>query len=193
MQSSLASMRAQRVSCVSARPRTARGRHTATPLQQRPTVKPAREESEQPTHAELHPTVYAAAASEPEGFTWGANMKTLGISVGLGVLVWFLPAPTGVSAQAWHLLAIFVSTIVGIITTPLPLGAVAMLGLGAAMVTKTLTFKQAFLAFSNEIPCAPAPCNVTFACKQLPVSLAKSSRRFARRLCLNHAAMHAGG
>lgn len=79
-------------------------------------------------------------------------MKNLGISVALGVIVWFLPTPSGITAQAWHLLAIFVSTIVGIITQPLPLGAVAMLGLGAAMVTKTLTFAQAFSAFASEIP-----------------------------------------
>ncbi|KAK9803679.1 hypothetical protein WJX72_011415 [[Myrmecia] bisecta] len=79
-------------------------------------------------------------------------MKNLAISVGVGVLVWFLPSPAGVSAQAWHLLAIFLSTIVGIITTPLPLGAVAMLGLATTMLTKTLTFPQAFSAFASEIP-----------------------------------------
>lgn len=58
----------------------------------------------------------------------------------------------GVTTQAWHLLAIFLSTIVGIITQPLPLGAVAMLGLGATMVTKVLTFGAAFSAFASEIP-----------------------------------------
>merc|ERR1719253_1122181 len=61
-------------------------------------------------------------------------------------------APAGVATNAWHLFAIFVSTIVGIITMPLPLGAVAMIGLGVAQLTKTLTFPQAFSAFSSEIP-----------------------------------------
>ncbi len=79
-------------------------------------------------------------------------MKNLGISVAVAVVVWFLPPPTGVTAQAWHLLAIFLGTIVGIITQPLPLGAVAMLGLGATMLTKTLTFAAAFSAFASEIP-----------------------------------------
>ena len=41
---------------------------------------------------------------------------------------------------------------VGIITTPVPLGAVAMIGLGAAINTKTLTFAAAFSAFASEIP-----------------------------------------
>ena len=38
------------------------------------------------------------------------------------------------------------------ITQPLPLGAVAMLGLGASMLTKILTFPAAFSAFASEIP-----------------------------------------
>ncbi len=79
-------------------------------------------------------------------------MKNLSICVGVGVLLWFVPPPAGVTQQAWHLLAIFIGTIIGIITTPLPLGAVAMLGLGASMLTKTLTFSAAFSAFTSEIP-----------------------------------------
>lgn len=100
--------------------------------------------------------VVAKAASDAtaEGFQWGANMKNLGISVAAGVLLYLAPTPEGVTTQAWKLLAVFVSTIIGIITQPLPLGAVAMLGLGAAMITKTLTFAQAFSAFSSQIPCA---------------------------------------
>jgi di/tricarboxylate transporter len=72
--------------------------------------------------------------------------------VGLATAVWFAPVPAGVTTSAWHLLAIFLGTIAGIITQPLPLGAVAMLGLGATMMTKTLTFAAAFSAFANEIP-----------------------------------------
>ena len=93
----------------------------------------------------------SAPSAKPE-FKWGADMKNLGISVGLATAVWFIPSPEGVSAAAWHLLAIFLGTIVGIITKPLPLGAVAMMGLAATMLTKTLTFAQAFSAFSSEIP-----------------------------------------
>lgn len=86
----------------------------------------------------------ASSASAPEvaPFKWGANMKNLGICVAIATAIWFSPAPSGVSAQAWHLLAVFVGTIAGIITTPLPLGAVAILGLGTAMLTKVLTFAQ---------------------------------------------------
>ena len=96
--------------------------------------------------------VNAASASSPKAFKWGADMKNLGISVGLTLAVWFIPPPAGVTLIAWHLLAIFLGTIVGIITKPLPLGAVAMMGLGATMLTKTLTFAAAFSAFASEIP-----------------------------------------
>lgn len=123
--------------------------------------RPAERSRLAPLRSSAALSVNAAAADEPAPFVWGANMKNLGIAVGLGILIWFVPPPTGVTAQAWHLLAIFVSTIVGIITMPLPLGAVAMLGLGAAMITKTLTFAQAFSAFATEIPCVPA---CAFAC-----------------------------
>jgi DASS family divalent anion:Na+ symporter len=51
----------------------------------------------------------------------------LGIALGVGVLIWHLPAPQGVTADAWHLLAIFVATIVGIVLVPPPMGAVALL------------------------------------------------------------------
>jgi hypothetical protein len=44
-------------------------------------------------------------------------MKGLAYSVLAGVVIWLLPAPVGVTLKAWHLLAHFVATIVGIITS----------------------------------------------------------------------------
>ena len=82
----------------------------------------------------------------------GAAMKPLAASIAVGVLLWIIPAPAGVTKNAWQLLAIFLATIVGIITQPLPIGAVALMGLGAAVLTKTLTFAAAFSAFGDPIP-----------------------------------------
>ncbi|KAL5831965.1 hypothetical protein ACOSQ4_017319 [Xanthoceras sorbifolium] len=92
-----------------------------------------------------------APASPPQPWT-GAAMKPLMASIATGVILWFVPVPSGVSRNAWQLLAIFLATIVGIITQPLPLGAVALLGLGASVLTKTLTFAAAFSAFGDPIP-----------------------------------------
>ncbi|CAA6667321.1 unnamed protein product [Spirodela intermedia] len=84
----------------------------------------------------------SAAASPPApapAQPWqGASLKPLAASIATG--------------NAWQLLAIFLATIVGIITQPLPLGAVALMGLGAAVLTKTLTFAAAFSAFGDPIP-----------------------------------------
>ncbi|MBK8899881.1 MAG: anion permease [Anaerolineaceae bacterium] len=51
------------------------------------------------------------------------------IPIIIGLIIYFLPPPTGVEVEAWHLLAVFVATIVGIIAKPLPMGAVAIIGI----------------------------------------------------------------
>lgn len=89
---------------------------------------------------------------EDPGIQWGADLKMLAVCLVIGVGLWFCPPPNGVTSQAWHLLAIFMATIVGIITTPLPLGAVALIALGIAMLTNVLSFSACFGAFSSEIP-----------------------------------------
>lgn len=105
------------------------------------------------------PTVLLASSSTPEPAPeksvepWqGAKIMPLLASISTGVVLWFVPVPAGVTREAWNLLAIFLATVVGIITQPLPLGAVALLGLGASVLTKTLTFTAAFSAFGDPIP-----------------------------------------
>ncbi|MCD7449645.1 cytochrome P450-dit2 [Datura stramonium] len=82
----------------------------------------------------------------------GAKLIPLIISVSVGLLVrFFVPRPPEVSPQAWQLLAIFLSTIAGLVLSPLPVGAWAFLGLTTSVLTKTLTFSSAFGAFTNEV------------------------------------------
>jgi di/tricarboxylate transporter len=67
------------------------------------------------------------------------------VSVGLGLALRYLVAkPASVTTQAWQLLAIFLSTIAGLVLSPLPVGAWAFLGL-------TVTFAAAFGAFTNDV------------------------------------------
>ena len=56
----------------------------------------------------------------------------------LSTALFFLPVPAGVTPQAWRLLAIFVGTVVGLILQPLPLGAMALVGIVAAALTGAL-------------------------------------------------------
>ncbi len=48
------------------------------------------------------------------------------IVIAVGVILWFIPVPQGLKPQAWHLMAIFVATILGFILQPMPIGAVAL-------------------------------------------------------------------
>ena len=71
------------------------------------------------------------------------------ISLILGLIVWILPPPEGLTVQAMHMLSIFTFTIVSIILRPLPIGTIAFLGLTLTTSTQTLEFKQTFSGFSN--------------------------------------------
>ncbi len=67
----------------------------------------------------------------------------------IGVIIWFLPVPAGVKKEAWHLLAIFVATIFGLILTPLPMGAVVIIGVMMTAFTGTLKIGQSLSGFAN--------------------------------------------
>lgn len=72
------------------------------------------------------------------------------ITIGIGLLIWFIPVPAGLHPQAWQLLAIFVATIVGFILQPLPIGAVAFIALAVAATLKVLTPHQVLAGFGDD-------------------------------------------
>ena len=53
------------------------------------------------------------------------------ITLAVGVIIWFIPPPEGLDPKAWQLFAIFVATITGLIVKPLPMGAIAIMGITA--------------------------------------------------------------
>ncbi len=73
------------------------------------------------------------------------------IPAAVAVVLWFMPPPPGVEAAGIHLLAIFIATILGIMLKPLPMGAVAMIGVCATALTGTLTIDQALSGFANRV------------------------------------------
>ena len=79
------------------------------------------------------------------------RLVLLAVTVLVGAIVWFIPVPGGLEDEAWHLLAIFIATIVGIVLKPLPMGAMAILGLAATALTGTLTINEALSGFGNRV------------------------------------------
>lgn len=80
-----------------------------------------------------------------------SRLLRLAGALAIGVALWFTPPPDGVDIRAWHLLAIFVATIVGIIASPFPMGAVAMFGIAATSLTGTLTIEQSVSGFGERV------------------------------------------
>jgi DASS family divalent anion:Na+ symporter len=75
----------------------------------------------------------------------------LAIAIIIAIIIWFIPAPQGVTAEAWQLFAIFVATVIGIILEPLPMGAVALCGIAAITLTRTLTLRDTLSGFSHPV------------------------------------------
>ena len=67
-----------------------------------------------------------------------------------GLLLWNINAPYGLSDQSWHLVVLFIETIICITLAPLPISVVTLMALTIAMITNTLTVSKALAGFSSE-------------------------------------------
>lgn len=59
------------------------------------------------------------------------------------LVLWNLPVPEGLEADTWHLVALYIGMLVGLVTTPFPAPVVAMIMVGLASVfyNKSVLFK----------------------------------------------------
>lgn len=80
------------------------------------------------------------------------------IAIVITLLIWFIiPVPSGVSPEAWHLLALFVGTIVAIIGKAMPIGALAIIAITLVAMTGVtnhnpkIAIKDALSGFSNSL------------------------------------------
>lgn len=80
------------------------------------------------------------------------NYKKFILPVVVGIILWLITPirPEGLSSDAWHMFAIFVATIIGCITQPLPIGAVAMIGFTLTVLTGTVDIDPAVKGFGNS-------------------------------------------
>jgi divalent anion:Na+ symporter, DASS family len=79
----------------------------------------------------------------------GIAIKALA-PIALGLVILVIPRPEAVEPDGWAVFAIFAATILGLILRPLPLGAVAIIGMTVTMVTGTLEADVALSGFSNS-------------------------------------------
>ncbi|MBH9739187.1 anion permease [Vibrio navarrensis] len=76
------------------------------------------------------------------------NIKLL-LLFALGSILWFVPIPEGLTVQAWKMMVIFIITVLSLILAPLPLGAMALLGLTAATMLDVIPLKTALSGFAH--------------------------------------------
>ncbi len=66
------------------------------------------------------------------------NIKAVAITFAVALIIWFIPAPEGVTENAWHLFAIFAATILGIILKAAPMGTMCMMAIGFTALTQVV-------------------------------------------------------
>ncbi|TMB86522.1 MAG: hypothetical protein E6J45_13755, partial [Chloroflexi bacterium] len=71
----------------------------------------------------------------------GVQPARLALVAVIGIAIWVAPHPAGVDPRAWHLLAVFIA---------MPLGAMTLIAIAVALVTRTLTVAEALSGFSNS-------------------------------------------
>lgn len=74
----------------------------------------------------------------------------LAIAVIVGALIWFMPVPNGVKPTAWHMLAVFVATILGCILKPFPIGAISIIGLTLTQLLHVTSTSEAISGFGES-------------------------------------------
>ncbi len=94
----------------------------------------------------------SVSETSTSGYQWkGANLTSF-FAILLGALCfWQLPAPTGLSEEAWHLFVIFIATVASLIAKPLPMGALSIIVIVACTLTNTLTLQNSLVSFSSPI------------------------------------------
>ena len=79
-----------------------------------------------------------------------SKKKKLAIVIGIGAVLWFLPHPEAITPIAWHLFAVFAATIAGFILQPMPIGAVAFIGVTAGALLGVISVKTAISGYGNS-------------------------------------------
>jgi DASS family divalent anion:Na+ symporter len=67
----------------------------------------------------------------------------------LGLIVWFVPAPEGLTVQAWRLFAIFAAAIVSVVLDAFPILTASVFAIAIAVLSGLVQPEQAYAGFAN--------------------------------------------
>jgi DASS family divalent anion:Na+ symporter len=90
------------------------------------------------------------ASSQP---TYNARRTWLGMAMLVAIyliVVYIIPRPEAVKPEGWRLAGIFFATVVGLITEPLPGGALVLLGVTLSALVGGLTIEQALMGYADK-------------------------------------------
>jgi DASS family divalent anion:Na+ symporter len=71
------------------------------------------------------------------------------IALAVALAIWFIPPPGQLTAQAWHLFAIFAATIFSVVIGAFPILTASVLAIAAAVLSGTLSATAAYAGFAN--------------------------------------------
>lgn len=80
-----------------------------------------------------------------------SSIITILLLYACGIIMWYNPISPELSEQSWQLFVIFLCTMVGIVLSPLPISAIALLGGATTLATKVLTTKQVLSGFGESV------------------------------------------
>jgi DASS family divalent anion:Na+ symporter len=90
-------------------------------------------------------------ASAPAPTSRASRLARWAAVLGIALLVEAIPRPAGVPAASWHLLAIFVATVLGLTLQPLPGGAMVLLGVAATAILGIQPVATALAGYGDPI------------------------------------------
>ena len=79
------------------------------------------------------------------------------VAIAIGIAIWLIPTPAGVSAEGWRMLAIFVATIAAIIGKAMPIGALSIVAITVVAVSGVTSdnpgtaIRDALGSFNNSL------------------------------------------
>ena len=90
-------------------------------------------------------------ASSGSTHDWKRTTRGMALLVAIYlVIVYVIPRPESIQPEGWRLTGIFIATVAGLITQPLPGGALVLIGVTLSALIGGLTMEQALMGYADK-------------------------------------------